>query len=342
MAGLAAAASAVAAPTYHVVVVQPPAPYTAIGVRAVNDAGHFAGSVSDGQKVDFVYWSPETGAMVLSSPAGTILGIGAMDDLENVAINTTAGPYLWSPAGGWRAIERYPGLVSSLITSLNDRGQMVGFGFDGNGERTDDTRRTLAWSSDGHVRLVKAQTISVAAAINEHEDVLSTAFEFRAGALQYEAVLVPHHGKAVPLGDLDGPENGIQSTGVGISENGFAAVNSTDPDLFQGVACYWSAADGLRSLGLGPSSALGMSRRGTMVGTVTETVDHPFYSFAWNQRWGTINLVEHLAAGSPAFDVLYATGISGNGTIGASGFQGSTQSAVVLIPGKMEREADRT
>jgi hypothetical protein len=320
------------APTYDVLVIQPPAPYTAIGVRAVSDAGHFAGSASDGERIDFVYWSPESGVVALSPPSGAILGIGAMDDLGNVAVNTTSGPYLWSVARGWRTVARYPGLASSFITSLNDRGQMVGFGFDGDGERLDDSRRTLAWSVDGQVRLVHAATVAVAAAINEHQDVLATTFDIRFGTLQYEAILAPHHGESIPLGDLDGPDNGIQSIGVGLSENGYAAVNSTDPDGFQGVACYWTKAGGLVPLALGTSRALGMSRRGTMVGVVPETVDRPFYSFAWNPAWGAIDLSQRLAPGSPAFDVLFAAGISGNGTIGASGFQGGTQSAVVLTP----------
>jgi hypothetical protein len=328
----ARAPSTDAAPTYDVTIVQPTGPYTAIGVRAVNDAGHFAGSASDGQRVDFVFWSAATGVVVLSPPSGAILGIGAMDDLGNVAINTTAGPYLWSSARGWRAVARYPGLASSFITSLNDRGQMVGFGFDGDGERLDDSRRTLAWSEDGQVRLVRPETISVAAQINEHLDVLSTAFDVRFGALQYEAILAPHQGEPIRLGDLDGPDNGIQSTGIGLSENGFAAVNSTDPDLFLPVACYWTAADGLKTLALGPSRALGISRRGTMVGVVPETVERPFYSFAWNQRFGAFDLAEHLVPGAPEFDVLFAAGISGNGIIGASGFQGGTQSAVILTP----------
>jgi hypothetical protein len=326
------AASPVGAPTYDVLVVPPPAPYTALGVRAINDAGHFAGSASDGQQVDFVYWSPATDVIVLTPPTGAILGIGAMDDLGNVAVNTTAGPWLWSPGLGWRAVARYPGLASSFITSLNDRGQMVGFGFDGEGDRLDDSRRTLAWSEDGQVRIVRAETVSVAAAINEHQDVLATAFDIRFGTRQYEALLAPHHGTPIRLGDLDGPDNGIQSIGVGLSEDGLAAVNSTDPDSFQGVACYWSALDGLTALPLGPSRALGMSRHGTMVGVVPETVERPFYSFAWNRRWGAIDLSGHLAPESPGFDVLFAAGISGNGTIGASGFQGGTQSAVVLAP----------
>jgi hypothetical protein len=328
-----ATTAAAAPPVYDVLVVAPPPPYTAIGARVVNDAGHFAGTAAQGEDIVFIHWSPEAGVVALAPPAGRIIGIGAMDDFDNVALNTTAGPYLWSPAGGWRAVQRYPDLASAFVLSLNDRGQMVGFGFAGTGDRLDQTRRTLFWDADGQVRLRKPELVSIATAINEHRAVLATAFDYRRGFVAYEAFLAPQPAEFIGLGDLDGPDNGFRSTAVGLSEDGIAAINSEDPGFaFMDVACHWSAADGLRSLGLGPSTALGMSRRATMVGIVPETVHRGFYSFAWNPLWGTIDIADHLAPGAPGFDLLFATGISGNGTIAACGFAGGVQSAVVLAP----------
>jgi hypothetical protein len=331
--GLGCSVLAGGVPTYEVIVIPPPAPYNAIEARKTNDLGHFVGIAGNADGGTYVYWSPESGVVPLSSPSGQIVAAAGINSSDQVPFATTVGPYVWSPTAGWVPMKSLVGAAHTQPTAINDRGQMVGFAFDGDGQDGDRTRRAVKWRDTGEVLEIRSNTEMIPNAINEHQEILSTVYRVQHGRLTYQAQLTKHLGDSVKLGDL--PNNGIgkRSLAVGLSENGFAAANSPDTDLNNFVACFWNENKGMTSLGLGQSTAVGISRRGTIAGFVEQTPVQPPYSFAWNLQWGgAIDVSQHFAPGSPKFDLLQAYGISGNGIIAAAGFTLSTRNAVVLKP----------
>jgi hypothetical protein len=330
---LSASAFAGGVPTYNVIVVSPPAPYSAIEARKVNDVGHFVGLAGNATSGTYVFWSPENGVVPLRPPAGEIVSAAGINASDQVPIATTIGPYLWSPKGGWVPIKNLASAAHTQPTAINNRGQIIGFAFDGDGQDGDRTRRGVKWRANGEILEIRPNTEMIPRTINEHQEILSTVFRGEDGFLiSYQAELIKHLGDSVKLGDLPDNGNKPRSLAVGLSENGFAAVNSPESDLNDFVACYWNENRGMRSLGLGPSTAVGMSRRGTIAGVAQQGSAGP-YSFAWNLQWdGAIDVSEHFTPGSPRFDLLQAYGISGNGTIAAAGFIQSIRNAVVLMP----------
>jgi hypothetical protein len=321
------------APTYSVSEIVPPNPYTMLSPHAVNDLGHIEGIASNDKQFDYVYWSSGTGMVVLKPPQAVVSNIAGINNLDQLAVNTSAGPFIWSPSGGWNPIAQDPGMVTTYATSINDRAELVGYAFSGDGGESDTTRRAVRWGSDGVIREIRPNSMMVPADINYHQDFVSTLYTTNSRGIQRVAVLATHLGEYTKLGELAGNGAGIDSVAVGVAENDLVALNSPQSPIIGDVACFWSAKRGVTSLGLGHSEALGISRRGTIVGNVPAGNNHDYYAFAWNLRWGAINLADHLAEGSPNFDIISSNGISGGGTIAAVGYDSAGNgTGILLIP----------
>jgi hypothetical protein len=312
-------------PTYEVIVATLTAPYTRMEAHGVNDLRHFHGGAQSSSGTTFFFWTPDGGVVPLKAPHGEFIEIADINNLDQLAVNTTTGPYIWSPAEGWRSLVRDTQRNTTRITSLNDKGQMVGYSFDGDGGLKDVTRHAVSWSRGGSLRVVKSSTQAVPAQINEHQDVVATAYKTNGAVTEYEAVLSTHVGSYLKLGDHPDNGRGRFSVAVGVAENDVVALNSLD-DNGTMVACVWTAGRGVRPLELGESSAVGISRRGTIVGNTTS------YVFAWNAGWGSIDVSQHLADNSPAIQNLHAFGVSGRGSIAGSAIIDGVVSAVVLVP----------
>jgi hypothetical protein len=321
------------APTYSVTEIVPPNPYTMLSPHAVNDLGHVEGIASNDGQFDYVYWSSDAGTIVLRPPQGVVINVADINNLDQLAVNTSTGPFIWSPSAGWTQLAQDPGMATTYTTSINDRTELVGYAFNGDGGDYDTSRRAVKWGSDGVIREIRRNSVMVPADINFHQDFVSTLYTINARGLQRVAVLATHVGDYTRLGELAGNGGGVDSVAVGVAENDIVALNSPQSPIIGDVACFWTAKRGVTSLGLGHSAAIGISRRGTIVGNVPAGSNHDYYSFAWNLRWGAINLADHLAVGSPSFDVISSNGISGGGIIAAVGYDSAGNgTGILLIP----------
>jgi hypothetical protein len=324
-------ASAKEAPNYSVTRVVPFAPYTSIAALGVNDSGHFYGGASNLSGGVWIFWTPEDGVVELQPPSGTIVNVSDINNVDELAVNSTVGPWIWSPSSGWRSLSGAKGAVTTQVLSRNDRGQTVGVAFDGDGGLFDTSRRAVKWSIGGEVTEVRPFNELVPAMINEHGDVAGTAFRPGTFGMDRVPVLADHGSGYQALSELpDGPR-GFASGAVGLSENGLVAINSPN-FLGDVVACYWNARKGTQAITELPSTAMGVSRRGTVLGRMT----YAYYSFSWNRQWGMINIAAHLEPGSQPLVGFTAYGISGSGIIAGSEFLGTTNTAVILVPDKAD------
>jgi hypothetical protein len=165
--------------------------------HGVNDLRHFHGGAGSSSGTTFIFWMPEAGIIPLKSPLGEIVKIAAINNLDQLGVNTTAGPYIWSPAGGWRALAADADRKTTWITSINDKGQVVGYSFDNDGGLNDLTRHAISWSKDGTLRVIKPNTPIVPAQVNERQNVVATAYKKVGSVVEYEAVLSTHVGNYV-------------------------------------------------------------------------------------------------------------------------------------------------
>jgi hypothetical protein len=319
------------APTYSVTRVAPFGPYSYIFANGINDSGHFYGSANNDQGGVWIFWTSEDGAVELQPPSGTILNISDINNSDELAVNSTTGPWVWSPSSGWRALQIDQLAATTKVLSRNDRGQAVGVAFDGDGGLYDTSRRAVKWSVDGQITEVRPFNELVPAMISEHGDVAGTGFRPGTFGMDRVPVLAAHGNGYQTLGELADSPRGFATYAVGLSENGVVAVNS--PNIIGDiVACYWNARRGVQPITQRASSAMGISRRGTVFGRVT----YENYSFVWNRQWGMLNIAERLAPGSEPLVAFTASGISGSGIIAGSEFLGTTSNAVILVPDRAD------
>jgi hypothetical protein len=121
-------------------VVDPNAPSTSLTAAAINDLGQVAGvyTAPDGNTDGFLLSHGHLTGLAAPGASSTMaLGVNNFDEVVGVFVpsgnaNALEG-FTWTPQHGFTVINDPHGLESTTINGVNDRGQLVGFYVDANG-----------------------------------------------------------------------------------------------------------------------------------------------------------------------------------------------------------------
>jgi hypothetical protein len=121
-------------------VVDPNAPGTSLTAAAINDLGHVAGAYTapDGNTDGFLLSHGHLTDLAAPGASSTMaLGVNNFDEVVGVFVpsgNASAlDGFTWTPQHGFTVINDPHGVGTTTVNGVNDRGQLVGFYVDANG-----------------------------------------------------------------------------------------------------------------------------------------------------------------------------------------------------------------
>lgn len=249
-------------------------------------------------------------------------------------------PFTWSPAGGFKRLERPgPGTTAS-VSGVNEAGDVVGSTNPGGG------LRAAMWRRSGELidRHPTGYDGSIGYGINKHGDISGQIMR----GIKMEAGLIARDGTVtvfpcldnVVADDCNGRAWALNNLTQVVGEHQY-------PGDWRNHAYLWSASTGMRQLTAGgpyaafSSSASDINDRGEVVGTMSGRIDGVDRSgpFRWSEEDGVHALADLIAptdplAGRVSFLRNSATAINRWGAILANAYVDGVfdARALVLVP----------
>jgi probable HAF family extracellular repeat protein len=296
---------------------------------------------------------------------GVIVGISELPDIDPVGENFSCWPFLGTgnPTGhvckGFRwqngqmtALEPFPGGFSSYATSVNNRGQVVGWAENGVHDPTCDPSfqilqfRAAIWQPDGTVQELPplpGDSTSAATAINDRGQVVGISGDcfIAVGFSSARHAVLWQNGVPIDLGNIGGD---AWNTPTEINNHGtIIGFANTAPGLAKSfVGFIWTPVAGMKSLGKLPgdlrSEALGINEEGQIVG-LSRGGPFKIRAVLW-QNGKLFDMNQLTASGSPF--LLFGNDIDQQGHIVGEAFDPNTLESPAYVATPTDGDADRS
>lgn len=308
LAGLLFMSLAHAAPSYRVVELGVPAGAIGTYVYGINNLGQAVGLAQDANsEIYAVAWSAgdhqvrrlpgniQSGSATAINDAGAIVGSGTLN-LKPQAI-------LWGTDGSVTGLGRLPGGLpqysGSLGYAINNRGTVVGLTYIGGAERW-RKNGDFAFRWDAATGMLPLPDLprgldnNGAYGINDAGDIVGYGSVVVARRNSIHAMLVASDGSVRDLGSL-----GENDTTIAFDINNLGQVVGRSA----GLPMSWTAAGGMRSLGLPPrasaAEALAINDAGQCIGYWYHSADQVNGGFYWHADDGIVDIVELVDPADP-------------------------------------------